>query len=153
MTKTLHTNLTLSQIESQFPLHIVKETVFDQKNFDENAFIGRLKKNRFHFYYHAAFVRNSFTILLVGKIIETNEGCDIQYTCRKHRFTMDFMLLWLSGVIFGFSAALLAAIDSGMWYAPLIMSIFVFVGLLTVFYVPKKSVERLENMLNTIVSE
>lgn len=153
MKKTLHTNLSLSQIEDRFYLYIVRESVFSYEGFDENTFIGRLKNKRFHFYYHAAFVRNSFTVFLLGKIIERNDGCDIKYTCRKNLFVILFMLIWLSGVTFVFIKSLLAAINSGTWCVPLITSIFVLIGLLTVFYIPKKSVARLENILNTIVNQ
>jgi len=62
------------------------------------------------------------------------------------------MLIWLSGAIFGFITFLIAAIYSGIWYAPLITSIFVLIGLLVVFYTPKKSVTRLENILYTIIN-
>lgn len=147
--KIIHTDLSLSQIEDRFYTYVKKGSF---ESYNENGFIGKINNKRFHIRYQKAYIGNSFNIYLVGKIIETNNGCDIKYTCRKNLFVMLFMLIWLSIAIYGFVASLSTAINGGMWSGLPVISIFVIIGLLLFLYIPKRSIIRLENTLNAIVN-
>ena len=58
----------------------------------EDAFLGRMKGNRFFIYFKRADVRNSFTVYLRGEIIELPEGgCTV--TCRFIQPGLTFFCL------------------------------------------------------------
>ena len=121
--------------------------VTNTNNKYNDLFVGRIGNNDFEIKEKLKdSVRNNFNPVLVGKITETDNGCEIDITARLNIFGIIFLSIWsLGAIVF---PLFLGLVEPLLLFIPLIFASFLTVLLLFAFYKPAK---RNIALLNSIL--
>lgn len=120
--------------------------ITDLSNKNNNLFVGQVSDNGFKIYKKPKeYLRNAFTSILVGKIENKNEGCDINITAKLNLFTALFFLIWSIGTII--VPLIIGFVEPVFFIMPLVASAILIILLVFAFYQPAKRDLRLLNSL------
>lgn len=121
--------------------------ITNTKDKESALFIGQIGDSEFKIRKKPKeYERNAFTPVLVGRIEDTNEGCNINITARVNLFTMIFCTVWSLGAIF--VPLIIGIVEPAFLLASLVFATFLTLLLLFAFYKPaKKSIALLSTIL------
>jgi len=71
------------------------------KRVGNKGFLGRIQGNNFFVYKRISY-RNSFNPYLIGRIDQTDCGCNIQAEFKLNSFVRLFLIMWFAGIVFFF---------------------------------------------------
>ncbi|MBQ7761181.1 MAG: hypothetical protein IJ400_03915 [Clostridia bacterium] len=139
-----------SKIESSLTKKEVVQRLSEITNTTDKAndiFIGQISDSEFRIHKKPKeYVRNSFAPILVGKIEDKMEGCDINITARLNLFTATFFLIWFLGAIV--VPAIIGIVEPVFLLASLVFATFLTLLILFAFYKPaKKTIALLDSIL------
>ncbi len=138
------------KIESSLTKREVVQKLYEITNTivkENDLFIGQISDSEFRIHKkRKEYVRNAFAPILVGKIEDNNEGCNINITARLNIFVSIFLLIWSIG-------AIIVPLIIGIVEPVFLLAALVFVTFLTLliyfaFYKPaKRAIALLDSIL------
>ncbi len=138
------------KIESSLTKREIVQRLYEITNTtdkDNELFVGQISDSEFRIHKKPKeYVRNAFTPILVGKIEDKMEGCNINITARLNLFTALFFLIWSLG-------AIVAPLIIGIVYPVFLLASLGFATILILlilfaFYKPaKRTIALLDSIL------
>lgn len=99
--QVLNLCITRKEFNSRFFQNV---NAYTYKNYlafhSEDVFYGKLSGSHFTLLFKPAFIRNSFTTIIRGKIVEQNGKCMIHYTYSMLRAVQLFLIAWIACFLF-----------------------------------------------------
>ena len=139
-----------SKIESSLTKKEIVQRLCEITNttFKDNAlFVGQISDNGFKIHKRPKEnVRNAFTPVLIGKIENNNESCDINITARLNTLVSIFLLIWSIGTII--IPLIIGFVEPIFLLAALVFAAFLILSIYFAFYKPaKKTIALLSSIL------
>lgn len=114
---------------------------------DNDLFVGQISDNGFKIHKRPKEnVRNAFTPVLIGKIENNNESCDINITARLNTLISIFFLIWSIGAII--IPLIIGFVEPIFLLAAVVLATFLALMIYFAFYKPaKKAIALLSSIL------
>lgn len=145
--QTMQINMTSNEFTNKFKLKIIDDTLINYWKFaGEDRYFGKLRDNRFMFYYKPANITNSFTTIICGGIAEQNGSYMVYYKYSKLNGPLIFCPIFSAfSLLFG----LVLIPQTVVGIIPFCMAV---AAILPVIIKPEKSKKLLLAKLNEIGS-
>ena len=138
------------KIESSLTRREVVQRLYEITNTtvkDNDLFVGQISDDEFRIHKRPkGNVRNAFAPVLIGKIEDNNNGCNINSTARLNVFVSIFFLIWSIGAII--VPLIIGIVEPIFLLAALVFATFLTLSIYFVFYKPaKKTIALLHSIL------
>lgn len=138
------------KIESSLTRQEVVQRLYEITNTavkDNDLFVGQINDDEFRIRKRPKEnVRNAFTPVLIGKIEDNNNGCNINITARLNVFVSIFFLIWSIGAII--VPLIIGIVEPIFLLAALVFATFLILSIYFAFYKPaKKTIALLHSIL------
>ena len=114
---------------------------------NNDVFVGQISDDEFRIHKRPKEnVRNAFAPVLIGKIEDNNNGCNINITARLNVFVSIFFLIWSIGAII--VPLIIGIVEPIFLLAALVFAAFLILLIYFAFYKPaKKTIALLHSIL------
>ena len=138
------------KIESSLTRQEVVQRLYEITNTavkDNDLFVGQINDDEFRIRKRPKEnVRNAFTPVLIGKIEDNNNGCNINITARLNVFVSIFFLIWSIGAII--VPLIIGIVEPIFLLAALVFATFLTLSIYFAFYkTAKKTIALLHSIL------
>ena len=138
------------KIESSLTRREVVQRLYEITNTtvkDNDLFVGQISDDEFRIHKRPKEnVRNAFAPVLIGKIEDNNNGCNMNITARLNVFVSIFLLIWSIGAII--VPLIIGIVEPISLLAVLVFATFLTLSIYFAFYKPaKKTIALLHSIL------
>ena len=138
------------KIESSLTRREVVQRLYEITNTtvkDNDLFVGQISDDEFRIHKRPKEnVRNAFAPVLIGKIEDNNNGCNINIAARLNVFVSIFLLIWSIGAII--VPLIIGIVEPISLLAVLVFATFLTLSIYFAFYKPaKKTIALLHSIL------